>query len=96
MIETKNDIADLVGNAAFSEVAALAMDKSDFAPAFWDLRSGLLGELAQKLVNYRLTLTLTGDFSQELAASRAFRDFIRESAVSGPISLAEDDSPREP
>jgi len=48
----------------------------------------MLGELAQKLVNYRLTLTLTGDFGTELATSRALRDFFRESAARGSLRLA--------
>ncbi|WP_298491841.1 DUF4180 domain-containing protein [uncultured Maritimibacter sp.] len=91
MIETRDDIIDLIGNAAFSEARDLVMAKDDFAPAFWDLRSGLLGELAQKLVNYGLTLRLTGDFAHETAASNAFRDFVRESRRTGPIFFV--DSP---
>ena len=88
MIVTPRDIADLVGTAAFSGELALTRDRRDFAPAFWDLRSGLLGELAQKLVNYRVALTLTGDFRADLAASRALRDFFRENVAAGPIRLA--------
>lgn len=88
MIASPRDIADLVGNAAFSGDLALTRDRADFAPAFWDLRTGLLGELAQKLVNYGITLTLTGDFAADLAGSRALRDFFRESARSGPLRLA--------
>ena len=90
MIETKTDIMDLIGNAAFTEARDLVMDKDDFAPSFWDLKSGLPGELAQKLVNYGLTLRLTGDFSAETARSTAFRDFLRESQRTGPIYLVED------
>lgn len=94
MIVTARDIADLIGAAAFGGETDLIRDKADFDPDFWTLRSGLLGELAQKLVNYRLTLTLTGDFSAELAASRALRDFFRECAANGPIRLA--DRPQTP
>lgn len=85
VLATVRDIADLVGNAAFADELSLVRDKADFAPGFWDLRSGLLGELAQKLANYHVTLTITGDFAPEIAASRAFRDFLRESNRNGPI-----------
>lgn len=87
MIATSADIQDLVAEGLFGD-ANLTRDKSAFSDAFWDLRTRLLGELAQKLVNYRITLTLTGDFSGEVETSSALRDFIRESQRSGPIRLA--------
>ena len=42
MIATARDIADLIGAAAFGGTPDLIRDKAEFAPAFWDLRSGLL------------------------------------------------------
>ena len=87
-ISTRNDIQDLIGES-FSTEGMLSRDKGDFAEAFWDLRSGLLGELAQKLVNYRAILTLTGDFTPEVARSGAFRDYVRELRdAGGPIRFA--------
>jgi hypothetical protein len=46
-------------------------------PSFFDLRSGLAGEILQKVVNYRLRLGIVGDFSKY--ESKALRDFISES-----------------
>lgn len=48
-----------------------------FDPSFFDLRSGLAGEVLQKVVNYRLRLAIVGDFS--VYESKALRDFIFES-----------------
>lgn len=48
-----------------------------FDPSFFDLRSGLAGEILQKVVNYRLRLGIVGDFSKY--ESKALRDFIFES-----------------
>ncbi|MEC7760974.1 MAG: DUF4180 domain-containing protein [Pseudomonadota bacterium] len=87
MIETQADIMDLIGTAAFDGPTRILRDKADFAPAFWDQRTGLLGELAQKLTNYGLTLHLTGDFSAETDASRALHDYFVEAQRTGPITL---------
>ena len=89
MIKTAQDIHDLIGEYLFSE-GDIVRDKCDFTPDFWNLRTGLLGELSQKLVNYRLRLTLTGDFSEEIQNSNAFRDYVCELlARNGPIVLAQ-------
>lgn len=88
MIATHAHINDLIGDAMGTGAETLR-DKSDFSPDFWNLRTGLLGELAQKLANYHITLTLTGDFNPETAASRAFRDYVREIVrAGGPIRFA--------
>ncbi|MBI1340063.1 DUF4180 domain-containing protein [bacterium] len=88
MIGTQSDIWNLIEDA-LSSGGEIVRDKADFAPDVWNLRSGLLGELAQKLVNYRLSLTLTGDFSSETEASRALRDYVRELVgAGGPIRFA--------
>jgi len=48
-------------------------------PAFFQLRTGLAGEILQKFVNYRVRLAILGDFTQPAADSTALRDLIRES-----------------
>lgn len=48
-------------------------------PGFFRLSSGLAGAIVQKLVNYRLRLAVVGDIDDHLAASEAFRDWVRES-----------------
>lgn len=50
------DIPELVG-AAYG-VDGLILSVDDLAPDFFDLRTGLLGELFQKFTNYRLPLAL--------------------------------------
>ncbi|WP_293915105.1 DUF4180 domain-containing protein [Deinococcus sp.] len=48
-------------------------------PTFFGPRSGQLGELTQKFVNYRVRLVILGDLSGYTASSTALRDFISES-----------------
>jgi hypothetical protein len=45
-------------------------------PDFFDLKSGLAGEILQKFSNYRVKLALAGDFSE--IRSKSLKDFIRE------------------
>ena len=46
--------------------------------SFFALRSGLAGEVLQKMVNYGIRFAVVGDVSQYVAASDALRDFVVE------------------
>ena len=58
-VDSLTDIPDLIG-AAFS-VDGLLLWKP-FSPRFFRLKSGVAGELFQKLVNYRITTALVCRF----------------------------------
>ncbi len=47
-------------------------------PDFFSLRSGVAGEVVQKLTNYRLRLAVLGDIAPLTDASTALRDWVRE------------------
>ncbi|UUY04411.1 DUF4180 domain-containing protein [Svornostia abyssi] len=57
----------------------IAVPVARLDPAFFDLRSGLAGEVVQTLANYRVGLALVGDVTEHVAGSRALGDFVRES-----------------
>jgi hypothetical protein len=77
-IDSPRAATDLIGEAMFAGASVLAVPASRLGPAFFQLRTGLAGEIAQKAVNYRLKLAVIGDISQHLAASNALRDWVRE------------------
>jgi Domain of unknown function (DUF4180) len=54
------DSARAISNALATgmEEGGLVLGEADLAPAFYDLTSGLAGELFQKFVNYRVPLAL--------------------------------------
>ena len=56
---------------------AMIISKSAVCDEFFDLKTGIAGEVMQKFVNYQMRLAVVGDFSAY--TSRALRDFIRES-----------------
>lgn len=72
------DALDVIGTA-FSRAAVAAVPVSRFDERFFDLRTGLAGEVMQKFVNYRIRLVVVGDLSKQVAASIALRNLIAES-----------------
>ncbi|HEY7179841.1 MAG TPA: DUF4180 domain-containing protein, partial [Blastocatellia bacterium] len=55
-IRSFSDIADAIG--AFIGAEGVILTEGDLAREFFDLRSGLAGELFQKCINYRVRLAI--------------------------------------
>lgn len=65
----------------------IILHKENLDPSFFDLRTGVAGEILQKVVNYRLRLGIVGNhFAYE---SKSLNDFIRESNKSNRIVFTE-------
>jgi hypothetical protein len=62
---------------------AIIVHKHNIDESFFDLRSGLAGEMLQKVVNYRLQLAIIGDFV--VYESKSLKAFIAESNRSSTI-----------
>ena len=77
-IDSSQRAIDLIGDAMFAGASVIALPASRLGATFFQLRTGLAGEIAQKAVNYRLKLAVIGDISEHLAASNALRDWVRE------------------
>ena len=56
--------------------AAVVVNKEAVDESFFDLRTGIAGEIIQKFVNYRMKLAIIGDFSGY--DSKSLKDFIYE------------------
>jgi hypothetical protein len=89
-IAATQDALDLIGEAWGANASTIVVPAERFDPAFFDLRSGLLGEVTQKFVNYRLRLVVIGDVSAHVAASDAFRDYVRETNAGGHVWFVAD------
>jgi len=77
-IATAQDALDVIGAAyAGAEVVVLPVGRLD--PSFFELRTGVAGEIMQKFVNYRVRLAIQGDISAYARSSAAFRDLVTES-----------------
>jgi len=76
-LASRGDCEQLIGDAfgARAELVVIGVDRLD--PRFFDLSTGVAGEVLQTLVNYRLRVVVVGQVPGR--ASAALQDLIRES-----------------
>lgn len=71
---TVQEILDLMADVHYRGVRKIILRKDQLVPAFYDLKSGLAGEILQKFSDYYMQLAIIGDFST--FRSKALREFI--------------------
>ena len=76
LLRSGQDVLDLLAHLYGSEARRILLREEQFDPAFFDLRTGVAGDITQKFVNYHLKVAIVGDF--EKYSSKALADFIRE------------------
>ncbi|WP_053228126.1 DUF4180 domain-containing protein [Spirochaeta cellobiosiphila] len=82
-INDTSDFLDIMANAGSSN---LLIHRNQLAKEFYDLNSGMAGELLQKVSNYGVRLGIIGDHTDFDAGS--MHDFIYESNRNGQIVFA--------
>lgn len=85
VIANIEDGLDLVGNVYFQGFDKIIIHEKNITPDFFDLKTGIAGEVLQKFSNYRIRLAIIGDFGD--FQSKSIRDFIRESNQFGHINF---------
>jgi Domain of unknown function (DUF4180) len=75
--------ADLLGLIYNYEEDNIILARKNLAPGFFELSTGIAGDIVQKLVNYRRRMAVIGDFAN--IESKSLRDFIYESNKRGNI-----------
>jgi hypothetical protein len=83
LINKTEDGLDLLGNLYFQGFDRILINERDIHPVFFDLKSGMAGELLQKFSNYRVRLAIVGDFSKY--KSKRLKEFIFECNKLGHI-----------
>ena len=68
----------------------IAINKSAICESFFDLTTGIAGEVAQKFVNYGIRFAIFGDFSKY--TSKALNDYIYECNIHGPLYFVADEN----
>ena len=71
-----SEAMDVVGNASYIGVSAVLVKTDQLSSNFFDLKTGLAGEILQKFSNYRLRLVVVGGL--DLTKSSSLRDFVYE------------------
>lgn len=85
VLATAKDALDLLGNTMYQGYSAVILHQHNITPNFFDLQSGIAGEVFQKFTNYRMHLAIvcnTREFK-----SKSLRDLIHECNKSGKISF---------
>lgn len=84
-ISGPEDLLDLMADARYNDSDSLVIYSKDLHPDFFDLKTRVAGEILQKFSNYRMKLSIVGDYSN--ISSKALNDFIRESNRTGIITF---------
>jgi len=81
---------DLVGEALGLGATMVAIPVARIDDVFFELRSGIAGEIAQAAVNYGLRLAIIGDIGAHVARSNALRDWVTECNRGGDLWFVTD------
>ncbi len=78
-LATVEAATEVVGDAAWGEAEIVAIPVARLTDDFFELKTGLAGEVAQKFVNYRLHLAIVGDIASRVDESVSLRAWVTES-----------------
>lgn len=85
IIATIEDGTDLVGNLYYQGFDKVVLYEKNITPSFFDLKTRMAGEILQKFSNYKISLTIVGDFSKY--KSKSLNDFIFESNKGSTVNF---------
>lgn len=87
IINEIQDALDLMANSQYQGAHKIIVQEHQIAPAFFDLKTGMAGDILQKFSNYGVQLAVVGDFSKY--TSKSLRDFIFESNNYGRVNFVQ-------
>jgi hypothetical protein len=79
ILRNSGDAVAVIGEALAQGALLIVIPAARLDPGFFQLRTGIAGEIAQKFVNYRRRLAIVGDYAELVARSATLRDLIYES-----------------
>lgn len=77
LITNAEDALQLMMDLYYQDFIKIIVHEKNITPDFFDLKTGVAGEILQKVSTYRMHLAIIGDFSAY--ESKSLRDFIYES-----------------
>jgi hypothetical protein len=88
VINDTQDVLDVMANASYQGARSIILYEEHLRPEFFELRTGLAGEILQKFSNYRMKLAIIGAF--EKYKSKSLKAFIGESNRGNQIFFVPD------
>lgn len=77
LIQSPEDGLQLMVDLYYQGYGEMILHEQNITPGFFDLKTGIAGEILQKFATYRVRLVIVGDFARY--ESKSLRDFIFES-----------------
>ena len=85
IINVTQDALDIMADAKYQGASCIILHEQNITPKFFDLKTGIAGDILQKFSNYNNRLAIVGDFTKY--ESNSLQDFIRESNKYGRINF---------
>ncbi|MGO9434626.1 MAG: DUF4180 domain-containing protein [Terracidiphilus sp.] len=79
------DANDLIAEAKSAGASLVVLPIARLDPAFFELRTGIAGDMVQKFVTYQVAVAILGDTAPLESESKSLRDFIYESNRRGSV-----------
>lgn len=77
VIKSTSEALDIMGDAMYRGAEIIVLKKENFHLDFYDLKTGMAGDILQKFSTYNMRLAIMGDFTK--VTSKSLNDFIYES-----------------
>jgi hypothetical protein len=84
-IMNAQDALDILVNCTYQGARKIIIHEKNIIPDFFDLSSGIAGEVLQKFSTYDAQLSIIGDY--EKFSSKSLHDFIYESNKAGRVTF---------
>ena len=79
IIRSARDADDIVEQLLQRPITRLILHERNLCPEFWQLSSGLAGDILQKFTNHGIAVAFVGDFEKNKSKSKSLSAFIHES-----------------
>ena len=76
VITNRRDVLDIMANANYEGAESVVLYETNLGPEFFELQTGMAGEIMQQFANYRMKLAIIGEF--EKVQSKSLSALIRE------------------
>jgi hypothetical protein len=88
LVRTPGDFLSLMMEAREHGASVIALHEANIDPSFFQLRTGLAGEILQKVANYRFRFAVIGDISRYTESSESLQALVRECNRGNDVAFA--------
>jgi sugar phosphate isomerase/epimerase len=85
LLKGSQDAVDLIAEAGYQGCEKIILQQKNISSSFFDLKTGVAGEVLQKFSTYNMQLAIVADYSNY--SSKRLADFIRESNKYGRVNF---------